>query len=145
MQSKELFVKSIILRDNSYLKLIRPDGLPDLPGGRVEQYEGYEQALFREITEETGLMVEILYPIVQWSLPKNSSTTINGITYLCHHKGGSPILSIEHSDCVWEDIKFIGQFKPSRWMQMKGEGYEIYRRRAIRGICGQYARLGRHY
>ena len=86
MQSKELLVKSLIIRQNRFLKLFRPDGLPDLPGGHVEKGEGRRQALFREITEETGLSVEILHPIVRWSLSKNSSAIINSITCLCRHK-----------------------------------------------------------
>ena len=56
-------VKAIVRKDDHFLILVRPDGLLDLPGGRVENGESIRSALQREIDEETGLKVQIQEPV----------------------------------------------------------------------------------
>lgn len=54
-------VKAIIIRDGSVLlnKCVHRNGMPyyDLPGGGQHQYEAMEDALRREVMEETGYTV----------------------------------------------------------------------------------------
>lgn len=56
---------AVVLRDEDVLIGLRPaDGLLpgfwEFPGGKVEQGESYQQAVVREVLEETGLRVRIV-------------------------------------------------------------------------------------
>ena len=70
MGDTALGVKAVVVRDGKVLVLTKPDGEADLPGGRIEQGESFEQGLHREIHEETGLKVGILRAISEWSFAK---------------------------------------------------------------------------
>ena len=94
-------VKSVVIRDGKVLVLTKPDGKPDLPGGRVEEGENSEQGLHREIQEETGIKVRILRPISEWSYEKGTELTVAGITFLCEYLYGNVELSLEHSEYRW--------------------------------------------
>jgi ADP-ribose pyrophosphatase YjhB (NUDIX family) len=63
-QRPQLAVSAAIFRDGKVLlvRRARPPGkgLHSLPGGRVEFGETMAEALHREVTEETGLTVEIV-------------------------------------------------------------------------------------
>ncbi len=51
-------------QDGSFL-VIKRDGLWDLPKGKLDNGESYEEAALREVTEETGLKdISIIEPIV---------------------------------------------------------------------------------
>jgi len=63
-------VKGIVKKGDHILVLVKPDGLLDLPGGRVENHETYKTALRREIDEETGLEVVIQKSIEEWRFYK---------------------------------------------------------------------------
>ena len=116
MQSSVGIVKAIIVKDFKFLVLIRSkDGLLDLPGGKLEKGEGVCQGLVREVSEETGLVVGRPYPINQWSLPTRKDT-LDGMTFCCEYKKGSVILSQEHTDYFWQDLKNIHHFTPWIWV-----------------------------
>ena len=113
-------VKSVVMRDGKVLVLTKPDGRPDLPGGQVEEGESFEQCLYREIQEETGITVRILRLISEWSYTKGTELTVVGITYQCEYLGGNVELSSEHTEYRWmtrvalEQLGFNGHiFK--RW------------------------------
>ena len=102
-------VKTLITKNGKILLLREPNGVFDLPGGRVEDEEGFEAGARREIKEETGLKVRILGRAVEWSFWKNRSLRIMGITYYCQYLSGEVRLSDEHSDYSWVGIAEIGQ------------------------------------
>jgi regulator of extracellular matrix RemA (YlzA/DUF370 family) len=56
----------IVMKSNhiifEVLILVKPNGVSDLPGGKVEYGENKVEALDREIIEETGLIVKIHDP-----------------------------------------------------------------------------------
>ena len=60
-------VKGIVRKNDHILVLVKPNGILDLPGGRVESGESIKSALRREINGETGLKVEIHDPVEEWS------------------------------------------------------------------------------
>lgn len=93
--------KSVIMRDGKMLVLTKPDGRPDLPGGRLEEGESFEQCLYREIQEETGITVRILRLISEWSYKKGTELTVVGITYQCEYLDGRVQLSSEHTEYRW--------------------------------------------
>lgn len=96
-------VKGIVKKDDLILVLVKHDGTLDLPGGRVENEETIQLALRREISEETGLRVEINDPVEQWSFYKASDRLINGITFECSYLGGNVNLSHEHKHYFWAE------------------------------------------
>ena len=102
-------VKALITRNGKILLLREPNGVFDLPGGRVEDDERHRDAARREIDEETGLQIEILGRVVEWSFWKTRSLQITGETVLCQYLGGKVCLSDEHSDYSWVGIDEIGQ------------------------------------
>ena len=109
MYNRVRIVKAIIVKYFKFLILVRSeDGLPDLPGGKLEEGEGVIQGLVREVSEETDLVFERPAPINRWSLP-TSEGVLNGMTFCCDYKQGSVVLSHEHTDCFWQDLDKISQ------------------------------------
>jgi 8-oxo-dGTP pyrophosphatase MutT (NUDIX family) len=116
MQISVGIVKAIIVKDSKFLVLVRrKDGLLDLPGGKLEKGEGVCQGLVREVSEETGLVFERPEPVNWWILPTAEGMK-NGITFCCDYKHGSVILSQEHTEYFWQDLKYIKHFTPQTWV-----------------------------
>ncbi len=82
----------------------------DIPGGRIQKNESLEEALKREVYEETGLQNITLVSPFKMALSNIRIPTQNGdvglifATYLCEVIGDSSIqLSDEHIDFGWFD------------------------------------------
>lgn len=107
-------VAAVIRNGNGqYLMLKRSDqrdvgaGVWECVTGRVNQGEGYEQALHREVLEETGLHVRIdLLMGLSWfyrgaERPENE---LQGVVFGCTIDGDETVrYSAEHSECLWAD------------------------------------------
>jgi colanic acid biosynthesis protein WcaH len=67
------------------------------PGGRIKKGESLEQALYREIKEETGLQISEhkLINVYSRIFPERHDITI---VYLCKCKEGEIALNNEHSE-----------------------------------------------
>jgi ADP-ribose pyrophosphatase YjhB (NUDIX family) len=97
-------VKALVMRQDKTLILVEPNGRFDLPGGRVEDGERLSEALKREVSEETGLGVEILGPCSTWSFMKNPELLITGVTFYCKYTGGEVVLGEEHVRYFWCEL-----------------------------------------
>jgi 8-oxo-dGTP diphosphatase len=107
VQKTALGVKGFITKNGKVLVLVKPNGDFDLPGGRVEVGESFKDSLHREIFEETGLKVEIIDPIKNWSFIKSSGLLVTGLTYSCRYLSGEVTLSDEHSKYFWSNHEEI--------------------------------------
>ena len=111
-----LTVKGIVERDGKILVLKRSaldDHLPEVwetPGGGVDREENPQEALKREILEETGLVVAIGRPFKVFTFRKDTGEFKVGITFLCQYESGEMKLSEEHSE-----YRFI---KPSEFAEL---------------------------
>ena len=107
-------VKGIIRKNGRFLVLVKQNGKLDLPGGRVENGETVQSALQREITEETGLKVEIHNPVEEWSFYKTPNQLIKGITLACAYLDGNVKLCEEHKHYFWARIDRVGRLNFNR-------------------------------
>lgn len=83
----------------------------DIPGGTVEAGEKVEEAILREVSEETGLVVKVIRPLYAFSnlsqLPKRQTVQL---IYLCELISGTITLNPEeHDDCCWADAEKVRQ------------------------------------
>jgi len=118
----QVAAKALIVNDKDEILILREPakdnpgskgGLYGLAGGRMEVEETYEQALKREVMEETGLEVDVLYPIYvgEWSPIINGvKCHIVALFSVCKAKSTEVKLSFEHDDYKWIDPKDIDKY-----------------------------------
>ena len=101
----------------------------DLPGGRLEFGESPEEALKREVLEETGLEIEIVTPSRVWTLCKNNNKQIIGITFLTLTYSKNVKLSFEHQDYNWIDFEDATNINMPFWLKSEIEsGLDLYQK-----------------
>ena len=110
-------VAFIIERDGALLMLRRSPAQDFAPGrwetgsGRVEAGEHPEEAVHREVREETGLQVEIVGPVATFHFYRGKdSEELIGITFWCRYRAGELVRSEEHDRAIWvspEDAKSL--------------------------------------
>ena len=100
-------LKGIIRRGDQVLVLRRADtdaigpGTWEFPGGKIRFGEELEEALLREIAEESGLAVEpgeLLYATTFHPAPHRQIVLLS---YACYWAGGQIALSPEHQEARW--------------------------------------------
>lgn len=115
-QYQKVAVHGLIKKGNRFLVTLRSpnnDYKPnewDLPGGTVEFGEDPTTALKRELSEETGLKIEIGKPVFVCSKTKELRHQF-WIVYLCDYKGGEVKLDDEHSEYLWIDNTEVKKLK----------------------------------
>lgn len=75
------------------------------PSGRLEPNEGYEEALKREVKEETGLDIDIVYQFFSSIITTVDGDKVLNVAFLCRPKGNKIKLCDEHTDYKWVGLK----------------------------------------
>lgn len=107
-------VKALIERDNTYLFLRRSNSFKqspqewDIPGGRIEPAEALNDALSREIFEETGLRLAETGKLLaaQDIFVTDKDVHVVRLTYLASAAGEISI-SDEHDQYKWMSVDDI--------------------------------------
>jgi 8-oxo-dGTP pyrophosphatase MutT (NUDIX family) len=98
------------VREDKVLLVKHADaGKPDygvwlLPAGSVKLGESFEEALKREINEETGLSIKIVRKLTEHIDPYTKKKLVN---FLCTPLTSSVEISSELSEAKWFDLKEI--------------------------------------
>jgi 8-oxo-dGTP pyrophosphatase MutT (NUDIX family) len=105
--------KAVIVNDKDQVLILREAatygegtqrGRYHMPGGRLEPGETLEVALSREVLEETGLEIDIGFPVYagEWRpILKGIQNQIIGIFIQCKPKSDIVVLSSEHDEFYW--------------------------------------------
>lgn len=102
----QLAASAVIFRDAKILLLRRAyepgRGRYSLPGGRVEWGETLQQAVHREVAEETGLAVAIIgLAGIREVLPASGGGHFVVLSYAARWTGGEVMLNDEHDGFAW--------------------------------------------
>lgn len=110
---QRIAMKAVIVNQKGEVLILREaatygdgtqQGRYHMPGGRIEIGEHFEDALRREVMEETGLEVEINYPIYvgEWRpIIKGVQNQIVAMFQVCTPQSNQVTLSTEHDDFQW--------------------------------------------
>lgn len=113
-------VKALLESDGKYLILKRSEKdeykptTPDLPGGRVREGESIEEAITRELKEETGLDTDIVDKLYEESVNLGPET-VRFEFFLCKRTAGKLTMSSEHDSFEWMTKNRIKSQCP-RWI-----------------------------
>ena len=93
-------IKGVVVAAGQVLLLANERDEWELPGGRLEAGESPEQCVMREVTEETGLSVEVAHIVDAWAYPVLADRTVFVVTYACRPLFEVPelVVSAEHRD-----------------------------------------------
>ncbi|MBI2021634.1 NUDIX domain-containing protein [Candidatus Daviesbacteria bacterium] len=98
--------KAIIYSKGKYLLLFKSDqeeispNSYDFPGGRLGFREKPEEAVVREVFEETNLRVKSVGVFNIWTFTKKNFQLV-GVDFFCKFTGGKEKLSKEHQNSWW--------------------------------------------
>lgn len=100
--------KILILREAKGYAEGTNTGFFDVPGGRVNPGERFDECLKREVKEETGLEVSVGRPffVNEWRpVVKGEQWQVVGIFFECITDAEDVILGPDHSEYKWIDPK----------------------------------------
>ncbi len=100
-------VCAVVVKDDKILACKRraDQSLPNLwefPGGKVERFEDYKEALKREIYEELGIEIEV-HNFIHESKQCYPNHCVNLIAFKCELLGNEIVLH-EHQAYKWLDL-----------------------------------------
>lgn len=106
--------KVLILREAAMYGEGSNRGKYHLPGGRVEKGENIFEALKREVMEETGMEIEVKYPVYvgEWHpIIRGIPHQIMGVFNVCVPVKTKVLLSSEHDEYRWIDPANYAEFE----------------------------------
>jgi 8-oxo-dGTP diphosphatase len=115
--------------------------------GRVDQGESYEEALYREVQEETGLKVQIEFLIGSTHFYRGDPIPENellGIIYSCQLSGEKKVeIHEEHSEMRWVSVAEAESLLPkTHWLRRTIQKAERLRMLLPAELRSEYLRDG---
>jgi len=104
-------VKAFIVKDNKLFILkraaddVQKPNIWEIPGGRLELGEDPFLGIIREIKEETGIYIDVVYPMSVRHFERDDGQIITMIVFLCKAKNDFVKISEEHSQFEWIEIE----------------------------------------
>lgn len=127
MKKVDVAVKCLIEYQSKYLVLWKPGNKIDLPGGRIEYSETIEEALTREVNEETSLGVNNFDLLNASSFVRPDGLQLYILAYGSSYGPDKPIVNIsdEHLDYSILSKAEIALVPNSNWIIELIDKYEI--------------------
>ena len=99
----------------------------DIPGGSVDMGETVENALIREVKEETNIDILPIKPIyVHTELSLIPNAQLIQIVYKCAYIGGIIVLDTEeHNEYQWVEYRDIGKFNCIAFLENLSRNYDF--------------------
>ncbi len=93
-------------------------GIWEIPGGALDYNEDLDQGVKREVYEETGLSVRVLFPFAAQSGTSTKGYQVIRIAYLCELLNDSQTvhLSRDHDEYKWVNLEEINSFNRSNFL-----------------------------
>lgn len=112
-EDKQFYIgqKAFIEKEGKVLILFDPKLGLDFPGGKIQEGESdFDEALKREVCEETSLEIEVGDPFFRWfykfeSDHRNAGKEVFLVGFRCKYVSGEVRLSSEHSEYKWVNYK----------------------------------------
>jgi 8-oxo-dGTP diphosphatase len=107
MDNFRIAAKSFIIKDGKLLVIkrrsndVQSSNLWEIPGGRLNIGEDPNSGIKRETKEETGIDVEVLYPLNVRHFVRDDGQTITMLIFLCKALNEDIKLSEEHLAFEW--------------------------------------------
>lgn len=124
--------KVLILRESSEYEDGTNLNKYDVPGGRIKPRQRYDESLFREVKEETGLEIKIGRPfhVDEWR-PQvmGEAWQITGIFFECFSDSDNIILSKDHNRFKWINPQEYRNFNLIPGLERAFESYLTFNRR----------------
>ena len=98
--------KVLIIRESAKYEDGNNIGKYDIPGGKINSDESYEEGLKREVLEETKLKIKVGKPffVTEWyPVIKGNKVQIIGTFCECYCETNEVTLSQDHDDYKWID------------------------------------------
>lgn len=117
-------VRGVIIRNGKFLLIQRSKddswspGMWEFPGGKIDFGQDINDALKREVKEETGLDISVKEPLFFWDqdieVEKYKDKVLVNLYFVCEAPlNGKVTLSEEHDDSMWLDFHALKQLKNS--------------------------------
>lgn len=128
-----LSVKMLVLdKDGRCLLLKRSmsskgnPGKWDLPGGKIDSGENFDEALLREVSEETGISVSI-HRVLGTAESELRKVRVIYLILEGHLESGQVRLSSEHDDYIWVNPQELPKMNLADQFQQFAKSYSLTR------------------
>lgn len=118
-----LAVRVLLNDDNRKILIIKRStdsktnpGKWELPGGKVNQNESFDQALLREVYEETGLKINLDHVV---GVSEQNLHVIRAVHIIMSGtiREGDLSLSSEHDGYAWVFFEDLGEYELADWLE----------------------------